>query len=183
MTLGKGVVTIKSRAFYDAPIQSIQLPDTLETIETHAFFYSKLVSIHIPASVTSIHYQSFGRINCLETITVDEKNPFYHSSGNCLIETSTKKLIIGCQTSSIPLDGSVTSIGERAFDCCEGITSIIIPDSVRSIGSKSFSSCTSLESITFQGTIEQWNLIEKGILWNKDVPATVVHCIDGDVAI
>ncbi len=44
----------------------------------------------------------------------------------------------------------VTSIGDYAFDCCTGLTSITIPDSVTSIGNSAFSLCISLESITFE---------------------------------
>ena len=39
---------------------------------------------------------------------------------------------------------SVTSIGDRAFHECEGLTSITIPNTVTSIGSEAFSNCTGL---------------------------------------
>ena len=41
----------------------------------------------------------------------------------------------------------VTSIGERAFDGCSGLTSISIPNSVTSIGKRAFFQCDSLASI------------------------------------
>ncbi len=62
----------------------------------------------------------------------------YHSKNNCLIETTLKTLILGCQNSVIPNDGSVTSIAYRAFYNCAGLTSITIPDSVTSIGGDAF---------------------------------------------
>jgi hypothetical protein len=43
--------------------------------------------------------------------------------------------------------------------------------------------CVSLNSIIFKGTKTQWEAIEKGANWNFGVPATVVHCSDGDVAL
>ena len=41
----------------------------------------------------------------------------------------------------------VTSIGDRAFYDCTGLTSVTIPNSVRSIGSSAFSNCTGLTDV------------------------------------
>ena len=49
---------------------------------------------------------------------------------------------------SVTIGEGVTSIRERAFEDCAGLTSVIIPDSVTSIGSSAFAGCSSLESIT-----------------------------------
>ena len=84
---------------------------------------------------------------------------------------------------SIVIPDSVKSIGDRAFFRCSSLTSIVIPDGVTSIGERAFKGCKSLTSITFQGTIAQWNEIDFGNRWNDEVPATVVHCTDGDVEI
>ena len=42
----------------------------------------------------------------------------------------------------------VTSIGQRAFDYCSGLTSITIPNSVTSIGNYAFLRCYGLTSVT-----------------------------------
>ena len=51
-------------------------------------------------------------------------------------------------------EGSITSIGPRAFQNCTGLTKINIPSSVTSIGSQAFAGCSSLESITIPNTVE-----------------------------
>ena len=53
----------------------------------------------------------------------------------------------------ITLDGNVTSIGERAFQYCESLTSVTIPDSVTSIGKYAFAYCTSLTSVTIPDSV------------------------------
>ena len=83
-------------------------------------------------------------------IKVDENNETYHSQGNCLIETKSKTLILGCNTSKIPDDGSVTAIGKRAFYKCSGLTSVTIPDSVTSIGNYAFDGCDGLKEVHFK---------------------------------
>ena len=46
-----------------------------------------------------------------------------------------------------------TSIGDRAFWYCAGLTSITIPDSVTSIGGYTFGNCTGLTSITIPDSV------------------------------
>jgi hypothetical protein len=49
---------------------------------------------------------------------------------------------------SITISNSVTKIDERTFYNCRGLTSITIPNSVTSIGSEAFYSCSGLTSFT-----------------------------------
>jgi hypothetical protein len=43
--------------------------------------------------------------------------------------------------------------------------------------------CKSLENINFNGTIAQWNAIEKGEDWDTAVKATYVQCSNGQVSL
>ena len=140
---------IHSEAFYNCSrLTSIVIPSSITSIGYEAFYgCSNLTSIVIPASVMSIGDMTFYNCSKLASITVEQGNEYYHSSGNCLIETSTKMLILGCKNSVIPIDGSVTSIGRGAFYGCNTLTSITIPDVVTSIGAFAFWNCSSLTSI------------------------------------
>ena len=114
-------------------------------------------------------------------------------------------LVVGCKASIIPSDGSVTSIGNSAFNGCSSLTSITIPenvtsigssvfvecsslasitipDSITSIGNSAFNGCSSLTNITFNGTKEHWNAIKKGSYWNDSTGDHTIHCTDVDIA-
>ena len=138
----------------DVNITSVVFPKTVKAICDMAFFgcYG-LTSITIPDSVTSIGDSALANCTNLTNINVDEANTVYHSNGNCLIEILSKTLISGCQSSIIPADGSVTRIGESAFEWCDRLTSVTIPNSVTSIGSYTFASCDSLMSVTIPDSV------------------------------
>ena len=61
--------------------------------------------------------------------------------------------------------------------------SVTIPDSVTSIGSDAFYNCDSLTSVTFEGTVAEWNSVDKGSLWKHNCPFTEVKCSDGSVPV
>ena len=121
-----------------------------------------LTSVTIPDSVTSIGDRAFESCSDLTNITVSSGNTVYHSTDNCLIETESKTLILGCKSSIIPTDGSVTSIGNEAFYGCTGLTSITIPDSVTSIGGWAFYYCSGLTSLA--GIYKAFNINVNGEL-------------------
>ena len=76
----------------------------------------------------------------------------------------------------------MTSIGEDAFRGCSGLTTITIPDGVTSIGDYAFYGCGGLTAINFQGTMVQWQAIEKGSGWNYVTGEYAVICTDGTIS-
>ncbi len=118
-----------------------------------AFFnLGNLTSITIPKSVTSIVEGAF-LCSGLASVKVESGNIKYDSRNNCnaIIETSSNTLIIGCKNTIIP--NTVTAIGNNAFECCFGLTSVKIPSSVSSIGCAAFNLCTDLTSVTIPESV------------------------------
>jgi hypothetical protein len=84
---------------------------------------------------------------------------------------------------SIKLPRSLQYISDETFRTCVVLSSITIPSSVTYIGQQAFFKCVALTTITFEGTMEEWAAIQKGNMWNREVPATEVICSDGTVTL
>ena len=87
-------------------------------------------------------------------MVVESGNAVYDSREACnaVIHTEDNTLVAGCKASTIP--GSVTAIGEFAFDGCSGLDAISIPSSVTVIDRNAFSSCVNLSSVVIPNKVE-----------------------------
>ena len=126
-----------------AYVGEVVIPDGISLIEG-AFNGCKLTSVIIPGSVKLINSGAFVYCVNLVKVIVAESNPHYYSENNCIIEKSTKKLIVGCKTSEIP--GDVTAIGECSF-CGRELTNIRLPNGVKTIERWAFSNCHALQRV------------------------------------
>ena len=149
VSIGNSVTTIFDYSFSDCSgLTSIEIPHSVSKIFPRAFDgCSGLTSVTIPNSVTSIYSSAFSDCSGLTSIVVEQGNTMYDSRNNCnaIIESSTNKLMLGCQNTVIP--SSVSSIDDNAFAGCSGLTSVTIPNSVTSIGQCAFYGCSGLTSI------------------------------------
>ena len=138
-------------------IKSVIIPDSVVSIGNEVFseYCYRLASVTIGRGVVRIGEGVFTGCDALESLIVAEGNPVYHSAGNCVIETATKTLVVGCNGSVIPDDDSVTSIGEYAFEDCRALSSIVIPDGVTSIGDGAFYYCTALASVNIPKSVKR----------------------------
>ena len=129
------------------------IPDSAISISNRAFDdCSGLASVTIGANITSLNTSVFDDCDELTTLNVAEGNTVYRSAGNCIIDAENQTLILGCKGSVIPADGSVTTIGENAFNGLTGLISITIPESITKIEDSAFENCTGLTEIN-------WNAI------------------------
>lgn len=152
--LSNGVKTIGSIAFGGCTsLTSIDIPNSVISIDYGAFSGTGLTSIELPNSITSIGEYVFYNCKDLTSIIVDKNNAVYDSRNNCnaIIHTATNTLISGCKNTKIP--NGITSIGDRAFYFCVGLTSIEIPSSVKSIGESAFTGCNGLTSIEIPNSV------------------------------
>ncbi len=136
-------------------LTEVRIPDTVNSIGEYAFGNcTGITSVTIPRSVNSISSTAFSECPSLSNITVEQGNSSYHSAGNCLIATASKRLVLGCKNSVIPNDGSVTSIGDNAFYQASALTQIDLPENLTSIGESAFYYCTGLKEIVLPETLK-----------------------------
>ena len=170
----------------DTSITKVELKaDTVGVADSAFFWCSSLTSITIPDSVTSIGDGAFGNGCALTGVYITDiaawcKIKFYDYDSNPLYYAHNLYLNNELVTDLVVLD-RVTSIGDYAFRGCSGLTSVTIGNGVTSIGARAFSDCSKLTDINYNGSMEEWNKIEKGENWNSSTGNYVVHCTDGDI--
>ena len=135
-------------------LTSIAIPDSIISIDNWAFSgCAGLENVIIPKSVTNISFGAFSYCSGITNLMVESGNKIYYSKNNCIINEEENELILGCKTSVIPSDKSITSIGGGAFWGSIDLKSVIIPDSVTSIGNYAFDSCSGLTGVVIPNSI------------------------------
>ena len=86
-----------------------------------------------------------------------------------------------CIRYSVILPASITKIEAQGFNRCPNLKSITLPSSITKIGAYAFSGSTALTTIKFEGTVDQWNAISFGSLWDDEIESYSVVCTDGTI--
>jgi hypothetical protein len=136
-------------------LASVTIPNSVTIIGEAAFSGTNLTSVTIPNSVINIGSDAFSDCSSLVAITVDSANPNYSSIGGVLFDKGQKTLIQYPRAktgASYTIPYTVTSIGFDAFfDCSSSLTSVTIPGSVTNIGDFAFDVCLGLTNVFFEG--------------------------------
>ena len=136
VTIGSGVTSIGDDAFYGTMIESITLPETLESVGKGVFKNcSNLQTVIIEAPLQTLSDQMFLNCNSLTSVTLNEETT---ATG-----TST---FYGC-SSLTSLPHGLETIGVSAFGKCTGLITLEIPATITSIGNNAFEGCNKIEDI------------------------------------
>ena len=192
ITLPDSVTNIGNSAFEGCSgLTSVTIPDSVTNIGDDAFnacyrlieVYNKS-TLSITAGSSSNGYVAYYAKNVYTNesgskLSTDDNGYVIYTDGD-------EKILVAYRGTNIELvlPSYITKINQYAFyECsgCTGLTSITIPDSVTNIGAYAFRDCSGLTNIMFNGTIEQWSAISKGVNWRFNVPCSSVRCSDGVV--
>ena len=179
VTIGSGVKYIYGNAFSGCKnlMNVYCLAENVPSTNSNAFkdSYPENITLHVPETYIEAYkakepWNKFKDIVDLNAITPDnpetisnpvEVNGIYYNivlKAKAAEVTSSPTGYSGAVSipSSVTYGGvaySVTSIGEKAFYTCQGLTSVSIPNSVTSIGSSAFYSCSGLTSIDIPSSV------------------------------
>ncbi|MBQ7715544.1 MAG: leucine-rich repeat protein, partial [Clostridia bacterium] len=162
-----GVTFIPKNAFYNSPLSSVSIPNSVTSIGDCAFDRcANLSEIDIPNSVTSIGRYAFN--GCTGLTEIDLPNS---------VTTIDWYAFQGCTGfTEFDIPDDVTSIGNGTFQNCTGLTEIIIPNGVTSIGERAFCGCTDLADVVIPNgvtSIGKWAFANCAELSEIDLPNSV----------
>lgn len=162
---GLPVIKVYGGKLFEHSIETIIISEGIKEISmSFSYRCSGIKNIYIPTSVIHIDEGAFNtrptmaepssiKSNIIEKIVVAEGNPYYYVDGHCLIDRRSEKIILGCNSSVIPNDGSVKSIGEAAFANCKSIENIILPESIIELEYAAFDNCPNLKQVYITSSI------------------------------
>lgn len=155
VTMADSVKEIGSFAFFNCTeLANVELGNGVTGIGTSAFKYCrKLTDLVIPESTNDIAEYAFMGCPRLNSISVEDGNEKYKSVDNCLVDTESGVLVLGCVNSIIPSDENIIAIGNNAFYGVD-LESLVLPDNISQIGSFAFSGCSKLSSVTLGNKTE-----------------------------
>ena len=90
-------------------------------------------------------------------------------------------LFKGSHLKAITMTDNVLSIEKSAFEECDELTYVKLTSATQKIDSRAFADCIALTFIQYEGTMAEWNAIEKGTDWDAGTGNYTVYCSDGTI--
>ena len=151
------VTSIADSAFYiNLRLEEVTIPNSVTTIGNEAFSWSNLKEVTIPNSVTTIGDGAFEGCTSLQKVIWNARNAQDCSYSSPFSGCGVTDFVFGEEVEHIPAylcNNSITTIREKAFASCTGLTEITIPNSVTDIGNLAFAGCTGLTEVSIPNSV------------------------------
>ena len=173
VTFGEGLVIIGDRAFqYCTQLASVEIPETVKRVGNNAFtrcnaaIYTEYNNVRYVGSAENpyqILIEAINRNLSAYEIHEDTKIIAYSAFKSCT------------RLESISIPGGVRGIDAYAFSDCSSLASVSIPKSVVRIGSYAFANCSKIANVYYEGSAEDFALIEISNSGNYRLTDATVH--------
>ena len=161
LTIGNNVSYIGENAFNDwSTLTSVTIPNSVSRIATGAFDgCTNITRLTIPDRTDISLANSFAKckltrcdivISDLTKYCATVPNPAYLAG---LPSFPYHLIIDGAEITELTIPDGVTTIREKAFYNCIGLTSVTTPNSVTAIGEYAFEGCTGLKRVTIPNSV------------------------------
>ena len=160
IVLPEGISTIGYMAFYKCRgIETVELPESLETIENGAFQRNGLTAVVFPMKLRKVVSSAFAECTSLESVTFTLNEEVVPTSGN------TDRLY-DCQ------------IGEYAFSGCTSLNTVNLSRNIHRIEGYVFDGCSSLKSLELPDQLEYMGcyMIRGTGISTLTIPSSVTSC-------
>ncbi len=184
--LSKYLTYMAGRAFGNTPIESIEIPKSLDKCDKAGYLSGKY---EMDGKTYYVYYGPFYRCESLKTVTFEEgvtKIPQYLFAGAVGIETlnipetvttiEANAFYGAVRLNNLTIPDSVIRIDESAFENAVSLKNIVVPESASTLAKSAFEGCESLESAKLPSTI---TAVPDGFFANCvslktiEIPATV----------
>ena len=185
VSIGDSVKSIGSYAFNKCiNLSSVTIPDSVKEIGTGAFAgCTGLVKVYLPSDVAKYGTRIFYDCNNLQEIhigdIVDWLAFLSFGKGEQINNADYSVYINGAIPEEIVVPDVILSIPTNAFRNFSRVTDITISSNVRYMGNNLFYDCSNLTNITYEGTMEQWEKIDKTSEWAGNSTDFTITCTDG----
>ena len=167
LTIGSNtwtVVEIMDHAFYQCPITSVEIPNSITAIGDYAFYECRIISLDLPDEITIIGEWAFGHTR-MQQLTLPESvdsvgvRAFIGCSRLTALTLPEKDVHYGegCFTGiplvTLVLPEGLTAISSNLFFGCERLTNVMFPSTLTSISSDAFAYCTALCEIQIPSSV------------------------------
>lgn len=171
IALSNNIVSVGAYAFYNCfNITGVNLSSStkINSIGDYAFGGCSLEVLSLPSCITSVGKGAFyNACKELESVSLPAVSTnFIEIFGGASYFPATIKSVTvisgdipasyfsGCNTiTTISIQNS-TSVGEKAFYYCTGLTNITLANTIKTIGNNAFEKCSSLETISLPADLE-----------------------------
>lgn len=182
---GKPVTMIANGAFYNCvTLTSVTIQEGVQAIQDYAFRGCvRLETVNIPGSVFYVGARAFEICSSLKTVTIANNAKEFEKPEED-VRMIGESAFKGCTAlTSLTLPEEIVLLSRRLLDGCSALQEITIPARVEAIDEGAFAGCSGLKTIHYEGTVEQWNKLPKGMVWDLEIENCTVVCSDGSVTL